>query len=51
MVNELVAPNADGYSGIANSEGTVTIPEEYFGGMSFIRFKLDKEFGGVSAKK
>lgn len=43
MSNELVPQNANAYSGIANSEGTVSIPEEYLGGLSFIRFRLDKD--------
>jgi len=43
--NEMVPQNgSEGvYSGIANSEGTVNIPEEFLGGMSFIQFKLDKD--------
>jgi hypothetical protein len=43
MVNELVTPNVEAPSSIANSEGTVSIPEEYLGGLSFIKFKLDKD--------
>lgn len=43
MSNELVPQGADVYCGIPNSEGTVSIPEEYLGGLSFIRFKLDKD--------
>jgi hypothetical protein len=42
MVNDLV-PQGDVYGGIPNSEGTVSIPEEYLGGLSFIKFKLDKD--------
>lgn len=45
MENEMVPKthNADVVSGIPNSEGTVNIPEEYLGGLSFIKHRVDKD--------